>query len=177
MDGSRKSLDFIPTRYEATRSHLLLTDRMQLLKNTQRARVTRSSNGSISKCFSGPNKEERFANEVKVLQHLNQSGCDFVPKLLSYNEETLCIVTTTVGEHVQHISERKLESVFQELEAYGVIHGDRASRNVLYHHGLGRFSVIDFEFAELVEPESALRKEAQILQELDDLQNCLETEL
>ena len=150
---------------------------MQLLKNTQRARVTRSSNGSISKCFSGPNKEERFANEVKVLQHLNQTGCDFVPKLLSYNEETLCIVTTTVGEHVQHISERKLESDFQELEAYGVIHGDRASRNVLYHHGLGRFSVIDFEFAELVEPESAPRKEAQILQELDDLQNCLETEL
>jgi hypothetical protein len=42
---------------------------------------------------------------------------------------------------------------------------------------LGRFSVIDFEFAELVEPESALRKEAQILQELDDLQKCLETEL
>ena len=148
---------------------------MQLLKNTQRARVTRSSNGSITKYFSGPNKEERFANELKVLQHLNKSGCDFVPKLLSFDEATLSIVTTTVGEHVQHISDQKLESVFQELEAYGVIHGDRASRNVLYHHGMGRFSVIDFEFAEVVDPKTTLRDEKQMLSELDELEDCLKS--
>ena len=58
-----------------------------------------------------------------------------------------------------------------------MVTGERGSRNVLFHHGMGRFSVIDFEFAELVEPKSTHRHEKQILQELDDLEHTLESEL
>jgi hypothetical protein len=40
---------------------------------------------------------------------------------------------------------------------------------------MGRFSVIDFEFAELVEPKSTHRNESQMLTELEDLEDCLIT--
>ena len=48
---------------------------------------------------------------------------------------------------MEHISDEKLKALFHELESYGVIHDDSFARNVTYHPRLGRFCVIDFEFA------------------------------
>ena len=124
---------------------------MQLIKNTQRAQVARNYSGSITKVFSGPNKEQRFENEVRILQYLNQQRCPFVPSLIEHDSESLSITTSYVGEPVQTISEQRLDQVFEELTEYGVRHDDPAQRNVLYNHILGRFTLIDFEFAEILE--------------------------
>ncbi len=124
---------------------------MQLIKNTQRAQVARNYSGSITKVFSGPNKEQRFENEVRVLQYLNQQRCPFVPSLIDHDSESLSITTSYAGEPVQTISDQRLSQVFEELTEYGVRHDDPAQRNVLYNHMLGRFTLIDFEFAEILD--------------------------
>ncbi len=125
---------------------------MQVIKNTQRAQVSRNYSGSYTKFFHGPSKEQRFRNEVRVLQFLNSQGCPFVPSLLAFDEAELSITTSYAGEPVQRISEDRLASVFEELHVYGVRHDDPAQRNVLYNHALGRFTLIDFEYAEILEP-------------------------
>ncbi len=43
---------------------------MLTVKDTQRATVQVCFDGSVRKQFHGPKAEERFANEVKVLRHL-----------------------------------------------------------------------------------------------------------
>ena len=127
---------------------------MQLLKNTQRAQVSRNFTGAITKVFSGPGKEQRFCNEVRVLLHLNKQACPFVPQLLSYNEQEFSITTSWAGEPVQRLSEQRIEELFDELQEFGVRHDDPALRNVLYSHSLGRFTLIDFEFAEILDSDS-----------------------
>lgn len=124
---------------------------MQLVKNTQRAQVARNFSGSFVKFYSGPNKLQRFENEVRVLQYLNERGCEFVPKLLAHDSDQLCITTSYAGEPVQRISLQRLSELFDELSEFGVRHDDPAQRNVLYSHSLGRFTIIDFEFAEILE--------------------------
>lgn len=128
---------------------------MFLMKNTQRARVVRSFSNGVSKSFLGPSKDERFRNEVRILGYLNNVGCPFVPRLLSYDAATLTIVTSYVGEAIQTITSEKLCDLFTELEDFGVRHDDPAPRNVLYDHTLGRFTIIDFEFAEIVGPSAS----------------------
>ena len=41
--------------------------------------------------------------------------------------------------------------LFAELETYGVRHEDRDLRNITYRNSDGRFCIIDFEFATLLE--------------------------
>ena len=52
---------------------------MEQVKDTLRALVRIGFDGRVYKTFRGPKAEERFANEVKVLKHLEARGCDFVP--------------------------------------------------------------------------------------------------
>jgi hypothetical protein len=47
-------------------------------------------------------------------------------------------------------AERQKE-VFAELEGYGVRHEDRELRNITYRVSDGRFCVIDFEFATILD--------------------------
>lgn len=145
---------------------------MQIVKDTQRAQVARDFSGSFTKFFNGPSKESRFRNEVRVLQFLNSQDCPFVPRLLAFDEGRLSITTSYAGEPVQRISDERLSAVFGELEEYGVRHDDQAQRNVLYSHSLGRFTLIDFEFAEILE-SSATTFEA-IEQRFDDLDAVLD---
>jgi tRNA A-37 threonylcarbamoyl transferase component Bud32 len=148
---------------------------MQLLKQSQRARVSRTSDGRIVKYYTGPNRKERFKNEVRILSHLNAIECEFVPQLLEADDTELRIVTTSVGEAVQNLSERKQNEVFRELEKYGVRHDDQAMRNVLYDHRNGRFSIIDFEFAEVIETAESI--EFRTLKELDRLDQTIQANL
>jgi tRNA A-37 threonylcarbamoyl transferase component Bud32 len=104
----------------------------------------------VHKKFLGGFAKERFENEVRVLKYLEKQGCKFVPQVIEANPETLYLVTRNCGNIVEEISERKLETLFHELEQYGVKHGDPFKRNVTYSPHLGRFCIIDFEFATLM---------------------------
>lgn len=120
---------------------------MQEIKDTQRATVRIGYDGRVHKRYRGPLAERRYENEVRILKHLAAKGCDFVPKLLEEHPEELYVVTTNCGQKVEHISKRKEEQVFRELEGFGIKHDDAFTRNITYSPHLGRFCVIDFEFA------------------------------
>jgi len=53
---------------------------------------------------------------------------------------------------VDRMSDKKKAHVFHELEQYGVRHDDAEVRNITYSAQLGRFCVIDFEFASILVP-------------------------
>jgi tRNA A-37 threonylcarbamoyl transferase component Bud32 len=107
--------------------------------------------GSVTKTFRGHLATDRFANEVRILEHLERRGCEFVPRLLSHDPESLTIVTTNCGARVEHLDERRMAELFAELERYGVRHDDQAIRNVTYRMADGRFCLIDFELATLID--------------------------
>ena len=115
--------------------------------------------GRVHKRFSGKYAQERFENEVRILRYLEKQGCEFVPRVLHDEPEELYLVTSNVGAIVQSISSSKLESLFTELESFGVVHDDPFARNVTYSPQLGRFCIIDFEFATLKESGEGLKQE------------------
>jgi tRNA A-37 threonylcarbamoyl transferase component Bud32 len=131
------------------------------VKDTQRATVRVSYEGKVYKTFRGPKAEERFANEVKVLRYLRERHCPFVPILIEEDREKLQIVTTSCGARVEHLDEARARELFAELEPFGVRHGDPDVRNVTYRATDGRFCLIDFEFATILEGAEAggLRQE------------------
>ena len=127
---------------------------MNQVKDTLRATVRIGFDGRVHKQFRGPKADERFANEVRVLQYLEKRGCPFVPRLLEHDPEGLLMVTTSCGTRVDHLDEDRRKELFDELEKYGVRHDDAELRNVTYRQSDGRFCLIDFEFATILEPES-----------------------
>lgn len=127
---------------------------MEEAKNTARALVKIGYDGTVHKQFRHQHAQERFENELRVLQYLEERGCDFVPRVLSYDADKLELVTTNCGARVDQMDDEKLQSLFTELEAYGVKHDDPYLRNVTYNSRTGRFNLIDFEFATILD-ESA----------------------
>ena len=127
---------------------------MRDVKDTLRALVRIGYDGRVFKTFRGPKAEERFANEVRVLRHLEAVGCPFVPRLIEAEVEQLRIVTTNCGSRVEHLDNARRDEIFAELEKYGVRHDDAETRNITYRQSDGRFCVIDFEFATILpDPE------------------------
>jgi len=127
--------------------------RMLKVKDTLRATVHLSFDGRVFKAYHGPDAAKRFANEVRVLRHLEARGCQWVPRLLEADEPNLRIVTTNCGARVEHIDEERARRLFAELERFGVRHEDADPRNITYRFSDGRFCLIDFEFATIL-PES-----------------------
>lgn len=125
------------------------------VKDTLRATVRIGYDGRVHKQFRGPKAEERFANEVKVLQYLEKRDCPFVPRLLEHDPKTLRMVTSNCGMRVDHLDGERLKELFSELEKYGVRHDDAEMRNVTYRQADGRFCLIDFEFATILKPEKS----------------------
>jgi tRNA A-37 threonylcarbamoyl transferase component Bud32 len=123
---------------------------MEIVKDTLRAIVRLSYDGKVYKTFLGPKADERFANEVCVLRHLEAKGCNFVPKLIEAYPEKLQIVTTNCGRRVDHLDDQRRAELFAELLPFGVRHDDPETRNVTYRQSDGRFCLIDFEFATLL---------------------------
>ena len=124
---------------------------MQEVKDTRRALVRIGYDGRVHKTFRGHMAKERFLHEVRVLQRLEERGCPFVPRLLEVDSDGLKIVTTHCGGRVDQMNEQRQRELFAELEKYGVRHEDRELRNITYRISDGRFCVIDFEFATLLE--------------------------
>jgi hypothetical protein len=123
---------------------------MEQVKDTLRATVRVSYDGRVYKTFRGPDAQERFAKEVRVLCHLEKKNCNFVPRLLEANAEQLRIVTTNCGVRVEHLDKERAAEIFAELEPYGVRHEDAEVRNITYRQTDGRFCVIDFEFSTIL---------------------------
>ena len=120
-------------------------------KNTQRALVRIGYDGRVHKQVLGPNAQERFENECRVLKHLEARGCSFVPRLLGSDPQTLEIVTSNCGARVEHMSEERIKERFAELESFGVRHDDAFLRNITYRSSDGRFCIIDFEFSTILD--------------------------
>lgn len=126
-------------------------------KDTEHSHVRVGFDGRVTKTFRGENARRRFETERAVLRHLEERGCDYVPRLLEENEETLTLVSTSCGKKVDTISERKTKELFAELERdYGVRHEDPFPRNITYRAQDGRFCLIDFEFASIVDENGEL---------------------
>jgi predicted Ser/Thr protein kinase len=123
---------------------------MHEAKNTGRATVHIGYDGRVHKYFKGPQARERYENEVRVLDFLERHSCKFVPRIIEKDDATLYLVTSNCGSRVDHMSESKKLQVFAELEQYGVRHDDAEVRNITYSQQLGRFCVIDFEFATIL---------------------------
>jgi len=124
---------------------------MHEVKDTGRALVRIGYDGRVHKTFRGHIAKERFEHEVRVLRHLEERGCNFVPRLLEVHPETMNIVTTHCGRFVHQLNPERQAEVFAELEQFGVRHEDRELRNITYRISDGRFCVIDFEFATLLD--------------------------
>ena len=123
---------------------------MLKVKDTLRATVNLTFDGRVFKVYHGLDAPARFANEVRVLRHLEARGCGFVPRLLEADPAQLRIVTSNCGTRVQHLDEARRQELFSELEQFGVRHDDPDIRNVTYRQTDGRFCVIDFELATLL---------------------------
>ena len=135
---------------------------MREMKNTPRSTVHIGFDGRVHKRFMGKYARERFENEVRILEYLKEKGCQFVPEVIHADPEELYLITTNVGAIVESLSQSKLKTLFNELEQYGVIHDDPFARNVTYSAQLGRFCIIDFEFATLKDSGEGLTQEEVI---------------
>lgn len=135
---------------------------MNQVKDTGRATVRLGYDGRVHKTFRGPQAEERFANEVRVLQYLEQQGCPFVPRLLEQDPQKLLMVTTNCGGRVERMDDTRVAELFGELESYGVRHEDRFLRNITYSPQLGRFCLIDFEFATILDEDHLSSPDAPV---------------
>ena len=124
---------------------------MHEVKDTARAVVRIGYDGRVHKTFRGHFARERFEHEVRVLRYLEARGCDFVPRVLESDPEALKIVTTNCGQRVDQLNAERQAELFAELERYGVRHEDRELRNITYRISDGRFCIIDFEFATILD--------------------------
>jgi len=123
---------------------------MLQVKDTLRATVHLGFDGRVYKTYHGPDAAARFANEERVLRHLEARGCEFVPRLLEADPQQLRIITTNCGNRVEHLDAERLRELFAELVPFGVRHDDPDIRNVTYRQSDGRFCVIDFELATIL---------------------------
>jgi tRNA A-37 threonylcarbamoyl transferase component Bud32 len=124
---------------------------MHEMKDTARATVRIGFDGRVHKTFRGHMARERFEHEVRVLRYLEKRGCTFVPRLLETEPEQMKIVTTNCGGRVDQLAPDRQTALFAELEGYGVRHEDRELRNITYRITDGRFCIIDFEFATILD--------------------------
>ena len=124
---------------------------MQEMKDTARATVRIGFDGRVHKTFRGHLARERFEHEVRVLKYLEKRGCTFVPRLLEAEPANLKIVTTNCGGRVDQLNPERQVALFAELEKFGVRHEDRELRNITYRIADGRFCLIDFEFATILD--------------------------
>ena len=133
---------------------------MREVKDTQRSTVRLGYDGKVHKTFRGPQAEERFENEVKVLRYLEEKGCPFVPVVLESDADSLYLVTSNCGGRAEDtISERRTQELYEELERdFGVKHDDPFPRNITYDGRKGRFCIIDFEYAIIVETGEGLHQ-------------------
>lgn len=126
---------------------------MQEMKDTRRAQVRIGYDGRVHKIFRGHQALERLQNETRVLRYLEAKGCDYVPRVIESSEAELRLVTSNCGQRVERIPDERVKEIFGELERdFHVRHEDAYARNITYSQQAGRFCIIDFEFATILDP-------------------------
>ena len=96
-------------------------------KKGGRARISNGlADGTVSKRLRGADAKKRFENEIRVLRYLESRSCDFVPRLIRFNSDSLELRMSHCGAAVQRIRPEKLDELFSSLESFGVRHDDRA---------------------------------------------------
>ena len=123
---------------------------MLQVKDTLRSTVNLTFDGRVVKTYHGPDAPVRFANEARILRHLEARHCGFVPRLLEADPAQLRIVTTSCGSRVEHLDAERAKELFAELKPFGVRHDDPDVRNVTYRQSDGRFCIVDFELATIL---------------------------
>jgi hypothetical protein len=123
---------------------------MLQVKDTLRSTVNLAFDGRVLKAYHGSDAPARFANEVRILRHLEARHCGFVPRLLETDPGQLCIVTTNCGSRVEHLDAERIRELFAELEPFGVRHDDPDIRNVTYRQSDGRCCIVDYELAAIL---------------------------
>ena len=130
---------------------------MKIAKDTMRSTVRVGYDGKVYKTFRGTNAKERFDNETRVLKVLEARGCDFVPRYIDSEPETLTLITTNCGHSAPKLSDEKVAGLFKTLEQdYRVVHDDPFARNITYHPQKGAFCIIDFELAQVLDEDDSL---------------------
>jgi hypothetical protein len=128
---------------------------MEQMKDTRRALVRIGYDGRVHKVFRGHQARERFENELRVLRYLESKACTYVPRVVETAPDELRLVTTNCGQRVEHITEEKVRQLYADLERdFRVRHEDAYARNITYSTQLGRFCLIDFEFATILDPSA-----------------------
>ena len=146
---------------------------MTIAKDGIRSKVRVGYDGRVYKTFRGTDADKRYANEIRVLKVLEERGCDYVPKLLDQEDDSLTIVTTNCGKPVQRIAEEKAAELFRQLkDDYGVVHDDPFTRNITYHATMGRFCIIDFELATVLEWETDSAPKTSLVVEWAGMTRC-----
>jgi tRNA A-37 threonylcarbamoyl transferase component Bud32 len=123
---------------------------MRQVKDTLRSTVNLTFDGRVFKVYHGSDAAARFANEARILRHLEARHCWFVPRLLEADPAQLRIITTNCGSLVEHLDAERIRELFAELEPFGVRHDDPDLRNVTYRQSDGRFCIVDFELAAIL---------------------------
>lgn len=151
---------------------------MLKFKNTGRVQVVDAFDNHVIKCFKsfrGANAVQRFQNECRVLRHLNQLECPFVPRLMDSSPTLLSITTEHCGRSVEQLSEGRVQQLFDRLLEYGVRHDDPVLRNVLYDSRCNEFKLIDFELAEILDENMSVSPRMERC--LTDFENAIEEHL
>jgi hypothetical protein len=124
-------------------------------KDTTRAHVRIGYDGRVYKTFRGHQAHERFENELRVLAWLNRLGCPYVPRVLEADPTLPRLVTSNCGRRAEHLPGERLRQLFADLERdYRVRHQDPYLRNITYDPVQGCFCIIDFEYAEILDPSA-----------------------
>jgi tRNA A-37 threonylcarbamoyl transferase component Bud32 len=122
------------------------------IKDGLRSTVRIDFYGNVHKRMRGSDVAERYAKEVEVLKELEKRGCPYVPRVLEEHPEEFYFVSTNCGRPAPQITKEKADSLYAALEQdYGVRHLDAEPRNITYSDKLGRFCIIDFELAEILD--------------------------
>lgn len=137
---------------------------MRELKDGIRSRVKLDFMGRVHKWFRGTDADKRYANEVHILKALAERECPYVPQLLEEHPEDLYFVSTNCGGPANGISRPKSDALFAELERdYGIRHDDPEPRNVTYNSKQGRFNLIDFELATVLDAPTPVQTEGEVV--------------
>ncbi len=126
---------------------------MITIKDTERSCVLKSFDGFVHKQYRGTHAHQRLENEVRCLSILNIGGVILFLDSSRLIEQTLAIIQSDCGVAVEHLVDWRLGQLFDSLHAFGVSHGDRNLRNVTYRAKDGRFCIVDFELAAIMEPK------------------------
>ncbi len=137
---------------------------MRELKDGIRSKVKLDFTGRVHKWFRGTDADKRYANEILVLKTLAERGCPYVPQLIEEHPDEVYFVSSNCGGPANGISRAKSDALFAELEQdYGIRHDDPEPRNVTYNAKQGRFNLIDFELATVLEQGNHTQSECEIV--------------